>query len=601
MSFRKKAEMLRSKMRDENLDAYIIYSADPHKSVAVADHWRTVRWISGFTGWVGTIVITKDKAAFWTDGRYVQQAERELAGTGIERYCMIDPEAPSIYKWMLAELPKNGRVGFDGRVVMIEERRKILSELASKKVELCTNRDLLGELWNERPGIPDAQIYDFSVEYCGKTRKEKLEVIRRKMAELGADWYITSGLDDIAWATNLRGADSELYPVFHGYLLISDERAYLFTDAGKISTDLLAVLKEDGIEWNEKSLVSKALNKIKEDSTIYYDPWKTSAALADSLDAKTIRLEGMDIITGLKCVKNDTELKNLAVANAMEGASIVRLIRYIRNNINSGDLDESFLGPWIDNDRRRYKSYICPANVPIVGCYDNATQLHYRPVKGKCDILPKKGFLLFDVCAHYNEGSTDITRTIALGPLTQQMKEDYTFVLKQHIRLAMQKYIYGTTGPLLDSIIKSEYWNRGLDNPAGTGHGMGYATYIQEGPCKIAVDASPFFHYTFTAPVEPGMIFSNEPGIYRKGSHAIRIENTITAVESMVADGKRFLGFETLTYIPLEREAILADKLTEAELNWVNEYNKETYKRLAPYLNEEDSEWLKQETSPIRT
>ena len=309
----------------------------------------------------------------------------------------------------------------------------------------------------------------------------------------------------------------------------------------------------------------------------------------------------MDIITGLKCVKNDTELKNLAVANAMEGASIVRLIRYIRDNIDRGVLDESFLGSWIDNDRKRYKSYICPANVPIVGCYDNATQLHYRPVKGKCDILPKKGFLLFDVCAHYNEGSTDITRTIALGPLTQQMKEDYTFVLKQHIRLAMQKYIYGTTGPLLDSIIKSEYWNRGLDNPAGTGHGMGYATYIQEGPCKIAVDASPFFHYTFTAPVEPGMIFSNEPGIYRKGSHAIRIENTITAVESMVSDGKRFLGFETLTYIPLEREAILADKLTEAELNWVNEYNKETYKRLAPYLNEEDSEWLKQETSPIRT
>lgn len=599
MEYKELLEAFRDGMRERGLDAYIIYSADPHKSVAVADHWRAVRWFCGFTGWVGTLAITMDQAAFWTDGRYVDQAKRELEGKEVQQFCIIDVESPSLEEWLVDRLAVGAAIGYDGRVLMISEHEALKKGLLRIHPELVSAPDLLDTLWTERPSIPDRKLFDFPLSYAGVSRQDKLACVRKKMKEKGADYYLCSGLDDIAWLTNLRGGDSPLYPVFHGYVLISSSEAWLFTEKGKVDENLKEVLERDGIGWKEKEKLEAALERIPEKSSVYLDPWKTCVLYKEKLPSGVLILEGLDLITALKSVKNKTELKNLEAANEKEGVSVVRLMKYIKENIGNKTMDEYSVGQWIHEARQQFPEYLHPANIPIVGCRGNAAQMHYRPTREKSDILPEEGFLLFDLCAHYMQGSTDITRTIALGKLTDIMKRDYTMVLKSHIKLAEQKFPYGCTGPLLDSIVKGDHWNRGMNYGAGTGHGMGYCTYIQEGPCKIAMDRSPFFHYTYDSPIEPGMIFSNEPGVYRMGSHAIRLENTIAAVEAFESEFGRFLGFETLTYIPFEREAIVPELLTGEERRWVNHYHEETYRRLSPYLTGEEKAWLRVQTAPI--
>ena len=599
MNFSKKLESLRKKMDERGLDAYIIYSADPHKSVAVSDHWRSVRWFSGFSGWVGTIAVTAEEAAFWTDGRYVLQAKRELQGKIEQQYCSIVPEHPTLDQWIRERIGWRAKVGFDGKVVMVNEYRALQEALKLKRAELVTQWDLVGEMWENRDPIPTAPVFELSIKYTGKGRKEKLEEIRKKMRQLGAEYYLTSGLDDVAWITNLRGADSKQYPIFHSYFLITPETAFLFTEENKVPYLLQERLREDGIQWKSSRELHVALKEIQRDQVLYFDPWKTSISHIDCLDPDILLLEGLDLITASKAVKNETELANLELANIKEGVCVVRLIRRIKQSVGKYSVWEHEISGMLNEERKKMEGFLCPANIPIVGCKGNAAVLHYRPTKEHSDQLPSEGFLLFDVCAHYYEGSTDITRAISLGPLTKVQKEAYTFTLKRHIQLAQQKFIYGTTGPLLDAVVKSHYWNRGLLNPAGTGHGMGYCAYIQEGPCKIATDASPFFHYMYTAAIEPGMIFSNEPGVYDIHSHAVRIENTIVAEDAFANESGRYLGFRTLTYIPLEKDAILVEELTNLEREWIDDYHAETYRRLSPFLNAEEREWLQTATSPL--
>ena len=599
MNYQEKLQAIRDKMAVCGMDAYIIYSADPHNSVAVADHWRAVRWFAGFTGWVGTIVVTKDKTAFWTDGRYVLQAQREMAGTDIEQYCIIDPKHPSMAEWMKAELKKKAVIGFDGRVLMLNQFRELEASLKVLKPSYVTDRDLVGELWQDRDAIPEDPVWELDLRYCGVSRTEKLAGIRAAMAAKGADHYLCTALDNLAWITNLRGHDARLYPVFHGYFLLTEHSATLFTEAGKVPEQIQAELVRDGIDWAPSSELMETLSAIDPDAVLYVDPWVVSVNVIRALDPEVTCIEGLDLITAAKARKNRTELANLRIANAKEGANVVRLIKRIKENIGKVPMQEYEIAGMLEEERVKTDTFLCDANVPIVGCRGRAAVLHFRPTKANSVELPAEGLLLFDVCAHYLEGSTDTTRSIALGPLTDVQKEAYTFTLKRHIQLATQKFIYGTVGPYLDAVIKAPYWNRGLLNPAGTGHGMGFVTYIQEGPCKIATDASPFFHYMMTAPIEEGMIFSNEPGVYDINSHAVRIENTIAAEFAFENETGRYLGFETLTYIPLEREAILVDQLTDEELEWVNAYHAETEKRLAPYLSETEMTWLKEQTRPL--
>ena len=600
MDYQEKITALRKKMAERGMDAYIIYSADPHNSVAVADHWRAVRFFAGFTGWVGTIVVTQTKAAFWTDGRYVLQAQREMAGTDLEQYCIIEPKHPTMAAWMKENLARRAVIGFDGRVLMLNQFRELEASLKTLKASYVTDCDLVGELWQDRDPIPADPVFCLDLRYCGVSSAEKLAQIREKMAAAGADHYLCTALDNLAWITNLRGHDARLYPVFHGFFLMSADTATLFTDVDKIPEEIQVSLHENGIGWKPSKALMEDLAAIGAEEALYVDPWVVSVNLIRALGPEVTCIEGLDLITATKACKNKTELANIRIANAKEGACVVRLIRRIKENIGKVPMQEYEIAGMLEEERVKMPGFLCDANVPIVGCRGRAAVLHFRPTKANSVELPEEGLLLFDVCAHYLEGSTDTTRTIALGPLTEVQKEAYTFTLKRHIQLATQKFIYGTVGPYLDAVIKAPYWNRGLLNPAGTGHGMGFVTYIQEGPCKIATDASPFFHYMMTAPIEEGMIFSNEPGVYDINSYAVRLENTVAAEFAFENETGRYLGFETLTYIPFERDAILVDQLTDEELEWVNAYHAETRKRLAPWLNEEEKKWLDQQTETIR-
>lgn len=599
MTFEEKITSIRKKMKEEKINIYIVYSDDPHKSVSVADHWRCVHWLTGFSGWVGTVLISEDKIAFWTDGRYVEQAKRELSGKNIDKYCIINPEDPTIYQWIINEIRMDGFVGFDGKVAMAGEIERLEKVLARKKASIKFSKNLLEDIWDDRPVIPNNPVFDFDVKYAGEERKEKIRRVREKMKQMEVDFYLTSGLDDIAWLLNLRGSDSILYPVFHGYVLVSMDKVWLFINEVKISEQLIEKLHEDEIYCKDMNNVFKALSSLSDNTVITYDPFKTSILLKKALSDNVYTIEELDLVTNMKCCKNETELSNLRNANIKEDVCVVRLIKYVKDNIGHVKMDEYSVGQWINEERKKNPEFIKPANIPIVGCKGNAAEIHYRPTKTNSDILEPKGLLLFDLCAHYYSGSTDITRTIALGPLTEQMKKDYTLTLKSHIRLATQLFPFGCTGPALDGAIKAAHWNEGLDYGAGTGHGMGYCTYIQEGPCKIAMDRSPFFHYTFDSPIRPGMIFSNEPGVYRKGSHAIRIENTIVTVEKFSNDQGRFLGFDTLSFVPMEKEAVIVSMLTDKELDWLNDYHQKVYEKLSQYLEPEEKEWLMKQTFPL--
>lgn len=598
MDYSQRIRSLRKKMHEANIDAFIVYSTDPHNSVAVADHWRTVRWLVGFSGWVGSLVITRNKSAFWTDGRYTIQAQRELEGLEIEQYCFFEPNTPTIGEWISSNLEEGSRVGVNGSVLMVNEYRHLMTHIGHKaSIEL--SMDLVGELWEDRPAIPNNMIFNFDIKYSGASRKEKLAQIRKEMKSLGVDYYIASGLDDIAWITNLRGHDSKLYPIFHGYFLISEDEAQLFCCPNKITSGIQSILSSEGIQWENIDNLQSTLSNLITGRVIFLDPSKTNVVLINSLPDGMVIIEGLDLITRCKAKKNAIEIQNISVANIKEGVCIVRLIRRLKDEVEKREIRECDIRNMIEEERLKMPGYICSANIPIVGYGGNAAVLHYRPTEDKYDILRPEGLLLFDLCAHYYEGTTDISRTIALGPLTESMKWAYTFVLKRHIALATQKFPYGCTGPLLDGIIKAPYWNLGIDNPAGTGHGIGYCTYVQEGPCKIAIDASPFFQYMFKERIEPGMVFSNEPGLYDIACYAVRIENTIVAVDKMKTASGRYLGFDTLTYIPFEKEAILINQLSENEIEWIDEYHMETWNRLSPWLNKEEKEWLKMATMPL--
>ena len=598
-AFEQKASMLRREMSKRNLDAYLVLSFDPHRSIAVADHWKTVQWMTGFTGWVCTMAVTAEKAAFWTDDRYVKQAARELPQEGIEKYCISAPTDPKYPDWLLEQIPQGGSLGVFGGVMSLSDYEQLEKLLSRKGISIFYQEDLVDAIWQDRPGIPAEPLFELELRYSGRSRTEKLADVREHMKEKKADYYLASGLDDVAWLTNLRGGDSPLYPIFHGYVLVGPDEAALFTIPEKLPPALTDALKTDGIAVVPMEGIAAAIEALPIGSVFCFDPHKTAMRLVRSLPQGVYAAEAPDIITGIKCCKNQVEQENVKRANVYEAVCVARLIKHVKDNIGKVSMDEYSVGQWVNGERAKVAEFLKPANVPIVGCKDHAVQLHYRPAREHSAVLPACGFLLFDLCAHYLLGSTDITRTVALGEVTEEMRRDYTIVLKSQIRLATQKFLYGCTGPALDAVVKSGHWNLGLTFGAGVGHGMGYCLYIQEGPCKMALDPSPYFSHMFRAPIRPGMLFSNEPGIYKAGKYAIRLENTILVKDAFVNEQGRFLTFDTITFIPYEMDAVDPNMLTPEEREWLNSYNRTTYELLSPHMTSEEAEWLKEQTRQI--
>ncbi|MCI5851903.1 MAG: M24 family metallopeptidase [Sutterellaceae bacterium] len=590
MNTKDKVSAIRDWMEREGADCVLLTTLDPHQSESVADHWKAVQWATGFTGSMGEALVCRNSAAFWTDGRYEEQARRQVDGSVFETFSISNPESPSPGSWLLEHLGEGAVLALDGSVLSVASARKLKSELSEKGIRIRPEIDGVLALWVDRPAIPGDPLYELEPEFTCRSRGEKLALVRSRLPERGAVAVTT--LDDIVWLTNLRGHDNPLYPFFHAYALVTKDRAVLCTDLGKIPPGLKARIRSDGFELRPYGEMPRLIEELSKETILSLDPWKTPESLRLAVPEGVRVREEPALVTGIKAEKSQKEQENIRRANLHECAAVVRLMMWIEENAGSGALTEYMVGKKLEEFRRLDPLYIQPANVPIVGYGPNAALPHYRPTKDVSSPVKPEGFLLFDVCAQWRCGSTDLTRTVAVGPLTDEMRRDYTTVLKANIRLAEQKFPEGTTGNLLDAIVKAPYWNKLENFSHGTGHGIGYISNIHEGPAKIITEYAPAFPYALRTPLRPGMLFSDEPGLYKPGRHGIRIENSILVKEAGKSEFGRFLGFETVTFLPFEGKAIVPEMLTEAEKSWIRGYYERMKEGLRPLLSESEFAWL---------
>lgn len=599
MREREKLCALREMMRRDHVQAVYIGMSDPHQSEGIAPHWRAVQWVTGFSGTAGFCVVTLSKAALWSDGRYASQMEREVDQNIIEIYNISSQGTPEWMEWLMEELAAGDTLAVDGEVLSIADFGKCQSVFQSAGIKIKHDRNYVGELWDGRPPVPDGPVWEVEAFYAGETRPEKISRVRHSMEKSGGTAYLASCLDAAAWLTNLRGNDHPLYPVFHSYLLITRESVCLCVDEEKISGLIKERLEEDGITVYPRNAVRGLLQKLSADDVLILDPYKTAFGLYATVPGEVRVVEKADLITALKGRKNQTEQENIRRSNIMESIAVCRFIRHIYERLEQGEVNEYELGQELEMFRKMEPEYIQPGNLPIIAYGENAALPHYRPTQESNTAVQREGMLLFDICAHYKTGTTDLTRVIPVGPCTEEMRTDYTLTLKSHIALAAQIFVYGTTGDVLDGIAKSVQWNHHRHYGHGTGHGMGYILYVHEGPGKIITEYSSVFPYAKQTPLDVGMLFSNEPGVYKPGRHGVRLENSVLVQNECENEFGRFLRFETVTFCPFERSLILPELLTEEERSWLNQYHEQTYEKLSPYLTESEKEWLKEKTRQI--
>ncbi|MCL2840103.1 MAG: aminopeptidase P family protein [Defluviitaleaceae bacterium] len=585
-----KLESLRKLMRDNNIDAYVVPSGDAHASEYTADYWRTRPWISGFNGSSGTAVITTEKAGVWTDGRYFIQAEKELKGTGFDLYKEGEPNVPSFTEFLADNLPQGGTVGFDGRIVTAENFEKIKTALNKKSVTYFYKEDLIEKIWQDRPALPTAPAFEHAPNFAGKSATEKLATVRAKMKEKNITAYLLPALDDIAWLLNIRGRDTFGLPVVYSYVLITDTEAHVFIDPTKIP-DLYAKLTFQGFTMHGYDTLPAFLNELKT-TQLYYNPTNTNVLLTEAIpqDIQISNNATQDIVRNLKCIKTEVEIANIRNAFVKEGVVLVKTIKWLEETIATGKpLIEGDVVRTLQKFRAEQAHYISDSFSTISAHGANAAQAHYNSGAEGSSIKPDN-FYLLDTGGNYLDGTTDTSRTFALCEPTEEMKRDYTLVLKGVIALSRTIFPNKTLGIALDAIARQSMWENGLDYKHGTGHGIGYCLSVHEGPQGISSRST-------TVGLEAGMLLSNEPGIYKEGHYGIRTENVILVVENQKTSAGTFLSFETLTHCPIDTRAIDVAMLTEIERDWLNNYHSRTYETLAPHLNDEEKTWLKTKTA----
>ncbi|WP_152395876.1 aminopeptidase P family protein [Paenibacillus guangzhouensis] len=592
MIIRDRVSMLRQLMKENQMDAYIIPSFDAHQSEYVAEHWKGRQWISGFTGSAGTVVITLEDAGLWTDGRYYIQAEQQLEGSGIRLFRMMDPGVPFYTKWLADVLQEGSIVGFDGNVFSTNMVKKMEKDLKAKRIELKMNQDFIGDLWEDRPEIPKGSIFTHDVNYAGKSRVEKLNEVREEMKNIGANYYILTSLDDIAWLLNIRGSDVPNNPVVIANVIVAEHKCYLFIDSSKVPFLVRAELEAEGVELKANHEIQTFLGNLSSGDTIILDSNKTNISLYHAINSNTKKIEIPDITTNLKAIKNEVEINNLKWCEIKDGLAMVKFIKWLKNVVDKEEITEITAEERLEDFRRGQEGYVGPSFDTIAGYKEHAAMMHYKANKETQYTLKNEGLFLIDSGGQYYDGTTDITRTIVLGKLTDEQKRDFTLVLKGFIALSSVKYLYGATGSNLDVLARQPIWQYGLDYKCGTGHGVGFFLNVHEGPQSIRNNNNNVI-------LEKGMIITNEPGIYLEGKYGIRIENMMLVAQDEKTEFGQFMKFEAITYCPIDLAGIHIDMLTESEKQWLNNYHQEVYTKLAPYLNEEESVWLREETREI--
>ena len=590
-SIKERMHALRMTFPPNYIKAFIIPSTDPHLSEYVAPHWMSREWISGFTGSAGTVVVLMNEAGLWTDSRYFLQAAKELEGSGITLYKEMLPETPSITKYLSQKLKPVESVSIDGKMFSVQQVEQMKEELAAYSLQVDLFGDPLKRIWRDRPSIPNSPAFVYDIEYAGKSCEEKVTAIRAELTKKGAYALFLSALDEIAWTLNLRGNDVHCNPVVVSYLLITQDDVIYFISPEKVTKEVNEYLKEQHVKLKNYDEVETYLNTFT-GRNILIDPKKTNFAIYSAINPKCNIIRGESPVALLKAIRNEQEIAGIHAAMQRDGVALVKFLKWLEEAVPSGKETELSVDRKLHEFRAAQPLYMGESFDTIAGYKEHGAIVHYSATPESDVPLQPKGFLLLDSGAQYLDGTTDITRTIALGELTEEEKTDYTLILKGHIALAMAKFPVGTRGAQLDVLARMPIWKYGMNFLHGTGHGVGHFLSVHEGPQSIRMNENPVV-------LQPGMVTSNEPGVYKAGSHGIRTEN-LTLVckdkEGMFGD---YLKFETITLCPICKKGIVKEMLTNEEIEWLNNYHQIVYEKLSPNLNEEEKVWLQEATASI--
>jgi Xaa-Pro aminopeptidase len=591
MNVKERIEELRNQMRERGIDAYIVPSSDAHQSEYVAEHYAARAFITGFTGSAGTAIITLKDASLLTDGRYYIQAESELKDTGVTLIGIGDSEVSMVETVLKQSLHKGAKVAFDGKVISEEYFRDLKKLVESSEFTFVVNEDLIDKVWQGRPAKPSSQVVLHDVKYAGESREMKLAKISLVMKSKRADYYVISGLDDIAWLLNIRARDVKCNPLTIAYCVMTHDKCYLFIDDFKVDAEVRIELERGYVEIMPYDSIGIFLKNIKE-GTILLDAAKTSTYIYSLINTKIV--EFMDITTLLKAIKNDVQIQNIRNAMVRDGVAMVKFISWLKKTIKTRSITEIEASDKVEGLRREGENFYDLSFKSISAYKANASMPHYSAMERNQATIVGEGLYLLDSGAQYLDGTTDITRTLAVGPLTHEEKTDFTLVLRGMIDLTLQRFLNGTTGSNLDIIARIPLWNAGMDYEHGTGHGVGFFLKVHEGPHRIAMEPN-------NVALEEGMVVSIEPGVYKAGKHGIRIENLVVVheEEEFTDYGGLFMKFETLTLCPIDVQAMDVSLLTVEEKSWLNNYHKTVFEKLSIYLEGEELEYLKSATVAI--
>ncbi len=591
MKVTERLEKLRKIMKDKGIDYYIIPSEDAHQSEYVCEHYRGRAYMSGFTGSAGTLLVGLENGILWTDGRYFIQALDELKGSGIEMFKMRIPGWPSLLEWLKENAKAGETIAFDGKVFSVGEYKDFKKLEEENNINIKIDEDLLDEVWKERPSLPKEKAFLHEVKYCGKSAREKLREVREEMKKLGANNYIIASLDDIAWLYNIRGNDVKCNPVVLSYALVKENEAYLYVDKSKFTSKMEEELLNEGVTLKSYDEIGNAISNLE--GKILIDQNKISAYLYECIKDKNNIVEFGNITTKFKAIKNGVELDNLRKCQVRDGVAMVKFMKWLKDNIGKIEISEISASDKLEELRSLDKLFKGISFETIAGHKEHGAMMHYSATPESDYTLEPRGFLLIDSGGQYLDGTTDITRTFVLGELTEEERKDYTLVLKGHIGLMRAKFLKGATGSALDIKAREPLWNEGIDYKCGTGHGVGFFLNVHEGPQSISPVPN-------KVALEPGMIITNEPGVYREGKHGIRTENTMVVVKDTYSEEfGEFYKFDTISLCPIDLAGLDISLINEEEKAWLNNYHKKVYYLLSPYLDEEEKEFLKNETREI--
>lgn len=590
-------KQLRAAMKEAGMDFYMMPTADFHNSEYVNDYFKVREFFCGFTGSNGTLVVWQDGAGLWTDGRYFIQAEKELAGTDVTLFRMAEEGVPTVTEFLKENMEKGQTLGFDGRVVVAASGLQFEKELAAKEIQFAYGQDLAQKVWTDRPQLPCGKTYVLSDEIAGRSVTEKLSDVREKLEKAEADAFLLTKLDDLMWLFNIRGCDVECNPVALSYGYIGKEEAVLFIQKNALTEEVEAHLNKAGVVIREYDEIVSFIEKEVDDSVhVLADKRHCNYTLYKKLEDKCTVTDQKNPTEALKAVKNEVELANMEKVYLQDSVAVTKFIYWLKQNIGKEEITEISAADYLEGLRRQIPGFLDLSFPTIAGYNANAAMMHYEATPENHAVLAPAGMLLVDSGGQYMGGTTDITRTIVLGEISEEIKKHYTAVASGMLQLTAAKWLYGCTGRNLDILARQPLWNMDMDYKCGTGHGVGYVLNVHEGPQNIRWK---FLEGTTEAVLEAGMDVTNEPGVYIEGSHGIRIENVMVAKNGVKNGDGQFMYFDTLTYAPIDLDAIDVKYMTAENRCHLNDYHKAVYEKVSPYLTKEEQEWLKEATKAV--